>query len=279
MELWFTEQHTPNVRFSLKVDKQLFTAESDFQRIDIFESEEVGRVLVLDGRIMLTERDDFIYREMLVHVPMCVNPEIQKVLLVSGSDGGSVSELLRYQSIEQIDLVEQDTTLMRACREFLPLASSLENRRVKIVVCDPLKFVRSKVASYDLIIVDPIDPLGPGEGLFTKEFYGLCFNALKEQGILVNQLEPPFYDAEQFRRSYSRLAAAFPLVRVYQLNMPTFPAGQWLLGYASKNLSPTQVEFRRWEALNLQTNYYNEAIHKASFAVPNYVLESIKSKE
>ena len=119
MELWFSEQHTPNVRFTLKVERQLFSETSEFQRVDIFESTEFGRILVLDGRIMITERDEFIYHEMITHVPLCVNPEIKKVLLVGGGDGGSARELLKYDTIEKIDLVEIDETVVRACRKFI----------------------------------------------------------------------------------------------------------------------------------------------------------------
>ncbi|MBR4383506.1 MAG: spermidine synthase, partial [Selenomonadaceae bacterium] len=131
MQLWFSEQHTPNVRFSLKVDSQLFGETSEFQRVDIFDSTEFGRILVLDGRIMLTERDEFIYHEMITHVPLCVNPDVRKVLLVGGGDGGSARELLKYDTIEKIDLVEIDETVVRACQKFIPqTAACLDNPRV-----------------------------------------------------------------------------------------------------------------------------------------------------
>ena len=169
MELWFSEQHTPNVRFSLKVDRQLFSETSEFQRVDIFDSVEFGRMLVLDGKIMLTEKDEFIYHEMIAHVPMCVNLNIRKVLLVGGGDGGTARELLKYDTIEKIDLVEIDETIVRACKKYIPqTAACLDNPRVNIFFEDGLKFIRRVEDEYDLIIVDPTDPYGPGEGLFTK---------------------------------------------------------------------------------------------------------------
>ena len=280
MELWFSELHTANVRFSLKVDKQLFSEVSEFQRVDIFDSAEFGRLLVLDGRIMITERDEFIYHEMITHVPMCVNPDIKKVLLVGGGDGGSARELLKYDTIEKIVLVEIDETVVRACRKYIPqTASCLDNPRVEIFFADGLKFVRRKADEYDLIIIDSTDPFGVGEGLFTKEFYGNCFNALKASGIMINQHENPFYnhDAAAMQRAHKRLAGSFPVVRVYQINIPTYPAGQWLFGFASKKFHPTNaVDFGRWQALNLQTNYYNPKVHVGAFMLPTYVIKKLR---
>ena len=188
MELWFTENHTKNVRFSIKVDKQLCSMQSDFQRIDVFTSEEFGRFLTLDGYMMLTEKDEFIYHEMMVHVPMSVHPNVKNVLVIGAGDGGVVRELTKYDEIERIDMVEIDKMVVDVCREYLPFtACKLDDKRVNIFYQDGLKFVRNKENEYDLIIVDSTDPFGPGEGLFTKEFYGNCYKALTEDGIIVNQ--------------------------------------------------------------------------------------------
>ena len=275
MELWFSEQHTPNVKFSLKVDRQLFSETSEFQRVDIFDSAEFGRVLTLDGRIMLTEKDEFIYHEMIAHVPMCANPDIKKVLLVGGGDGGSARELLKYDTIEKIDLVEVDETVVRACKKFIPqTAACLDNPRVNIFFDDGLKFLRKVEDEYDLIIVDPTDPFGPGEGLFTKEFYGNCQHALKADGIMVNQHENPYYskDAAAMQRAHKRIGDSFPISSVYQIHIPTYPSGHWLFGFASKKIHPiADADFEKWQALNIQTNYYNTKIHSGAFALPTYV--------
>ena len=197
MELRYTEEHTKNVRFSIKVNKHLVSKQSEFQRIDVFESYEFGRFLTLDGFMMLTEKDEFIYHEMMVHVPMAVKPQVKKVLVIGAGDGGTVRELVKYQTIEQIDMVEIDKMVVDVCREYLPITSNkLDDSRVNIFFEDGLKFVRSKVNEYDLILVDSTDPFGPGEDLFTREFYGNCFNALKEDGIFVNQHESPYYKAD-----------------------------------------------------------------------------------
>ena len=275
MDLWFSEHHTPNVKFSIKVDRQLFSEVSEFQRVDIFESAEFGRILVLDGQIMLTEKDGFIYHEMISHVPMCVNPEIKKVLLVGGGDGGTARELLKYDTIEKIDLVEMDETVVRACKKFIPqTAGCLDNPRVEIFFEDGLKFIRRCENKYDLILVDSTDPYGPVEGLFTREFYGGCSNALHEDGIMVNQHENPYYkkDASAMQKAHKRILSSFPISRVYQVHIPTYPSGHWLFGFASKKFYPTaNIDFKKWENLNLQTKYYNTKVHRGAFYLPTYV--------
>lgn len=283
MELWFTEKHTPNVNFSIKVDRQLYCSKSEFQRIDIFESKEFGRFLTLDGYMMLTEKDEFIYHEMITHVPMCVNPDAKRVLVIGGGDGGTVRELLRYPTIESVDLVEIDALVVEACREYLPqTAGCLGDSRIHIYYEDGLKFIRHCENEYDLIIVDSTDPFGPGEGLFTREFYGNCYKALRETGIMVNQHESPFYqeDAYAMQRAHKRIVESFPISRVYQAHIPTYPSGHWLFGFASKKHHPVRgVDWARWNSLGLKTRYYNTQLHAGSFALPNYVEEMMRDVE
>lgn len=277
MELWYTEQHTDNVRFSIKVDKPLYTGQSEFQRIDVFQSKEFGTFFTLDGLMMVTEKDEFIYHDMIVHVPMATNPKIKNVLVIGAGDGGTVRELTRYATIENIDMVEIDKLVVDVCREYLPqTACKLDDPRVQLYFEDGLKFVRTKENMYDLIIVDSTDPFGPGEGLFTKEFYGNCFKALKEDGILVNQHESPYYDAyaKSMQRAHKRIKEFFPVCRVYQAHIPTYPSGHWLFGFASKKYDPlTDIDEQAWNDLGLKTKYYNTELHKGCFALPNYVKE------
>lgn len=277
MELWYTEQHTDNVRFSIKINKQLVSMQSDFQRIDIYDSYEFGKILVLDGYLMITEKDEFIYHEMIVHVPMAVNPLIKNILVIGAGDGGAVRELTRYASVENIDMVEIDEAVVNACKEYIPQTSSmLTDVRVNLFFEDGLKFVRTKQNQYDLIIVDSTDPFGPGEGLFTKEFYGNCFNALKDDGILVNQHESPYYlnDARAMQKAHRLIRSVFPISKIYQAHIPTYPSGHWMFGFASKNLDPViHIKEATWNSLDLKTKYYNTALHKGAFAIPNYVKE------
>ncbi len=283
MNLWYTENHSPNVRFSLKVEKHLYTGKSDFQKIDILQTSEFGRVLTLDGLVMCTEKDEFIYHEMITHVALATNPSIKKVLVIGAGDGGTIRELTAYPTIEQIDMVEIDEMVVDVCKEYLPqTASKLDDPRVNLYFEDGLKFVRRIENEYDLIIVDSTDPFGPGEGLFTNEFYGNCYKALTDDGILVNQHESPFYaeDALGMRKAHQKIVGFFPICEVYQFHMPTYPSGHWLFGFASKKFNPIQdLDAAAWNELDLKTRYYNTDIHIGSFALPNYVKEQLKDVE
>ncbi|MFQ6792543.1 polyamine aminopropyltransferase [Thomasclavelia sp.] len=283
MELWFTERHTNGVNFSIKVDRQLFSGQSEFQRIDIFDSKEFGRFLALDGYMMLTEKDEFIYHEMIVHVPMAVLPNVKKVLVIGAGDGGVIRELCRYETIETIDMVEIDELVVEVSKKYLPTtACCFDDPRLNIYYQDGLKFVRSKENEYDLIIVDSTDPFGPGEGLFTKEFYGNCYKALNETGVMVNQHESPFYavDAQAMQRAHKRIVESFPISRVYQAHIPTYPSGHWLFGFASKKYHPIKdFQKTKWNARGMKTKYYNTGIHVGSFALPNYVEELLRDVE
>ena len=281
--MWFTEKHTENVKLSIQVDRQLYSSQSEFQRIDIFSSKEFGRFLTLDGYMMLTQKDEFIYHEMMVHVPMAVHPEVRKVLVIGGGDGGTARELIRYPAIEQIDVVEIDEEVVSACRQYLPqTACGFDDERIHLFYEDGLKYVRRYEDTYDLILVDSTDPFGPGEGLFTKEFYGNCYKALKAEGIMVNQHESPFYpnDAVAMQRAHKRIVESFPISKVYQAHIPTYPSGHWLFGFASKCYHPlTDQDAARWKALGLRTRYYNEQLHRGAFALPNYVEEMLEKVE
>ena len=244
MEFWFSEFHTPDVKHSIRVNKQLYSKQSDYQRIDIFETPEFGRVLTLDGNVMLTERDEFIYDEMIVHVPMAVHKQAKDILVIGAGDGGVVRELTRYDRVERIDLVEMDPQVVEACRAFLPSnACRMDDRRVHIYFENALKYIRRCEEEYDLIIVDSSDPFGPSEGLFTREFYGSCFNALKADGIMVNQQGSPFYaeDASAMQRSHKRIASTFPISRVYQAHIPTFAAGTGCSALPAKSIIPLMI--------------------------------------
>jgi spermidine synthase len=282
MQLWYTERHAPQVEFSIKVDRQLYSGQSEFQRIDVFDSKEFGRFLTLDGFMMLTERDEFIYHEMLVHVPMAVQ-SAKSVLVIGAGDGGAIRELVRYKTIERIDLVEIDPLVVEVCREYLPsTACRFDDERVSIFYEDGLKYIRRFENEYDLIVVDSTDPFGPGEGLFTREFYGNCCKALTDNGIMVNQHESPFYDEDALamQRAHKRIVESFPVSRVYQAHIPTYPSGHWLFGFASKKLHPIHdLNAVKWNALGMKTRYYNTQLHVGAFALPTYVEELLRDVE
>ncbi|MEA4972212.1 Polyamine aminopropyltransferase [bioreactor metagenome] len=282
-DLWYSEYHTPNVRFSIKLKSQLHNEQSDYQNISVFDSLEFGRFLTLDGVMMLTERDEFIYHEMITHVPMAVQPDIKNVLVIGAGDGGAARELTKYKSIEHIDIVEIDERVVEVCKEYLPqTACGFEDERITLHFKDGLKFIRHVENEYDLIIVDSTDPSGPGEVLFTKEFYGNCYKALTQNGIMVNQHESPFYkeDAKAMKDAHRRISGVFEVCRVYQAHIPTYPSGHWLFGFASKGLHPVKdIQVDSWNALGLKTKYYNTNLHKGSFYLPSYVEEVLKEVE
>ena len=283
MDLWFSEQHTPNVKLSIRVDYQLYSVQSDFQRIDVFESKEFGRFLTIDGCMMLTERDEFVYHEMIVHTPMAVHPAVEKVLVIGAGDGGVVRELARYASIQKIEMVDIDPMVVEVCKKYLPqTACRLDDPRVSIYYEDGLKFVRTKEDAYDLIIVDSTDPFGPGEGLFTKEFYGNCYKALRTDGVMVNQQESPFYAeaAAACQRAHKRIVESFPISRVYQAHIPSYPSGHWLFGFASKKYHPVRdLNATAWNMLGIKTRYYTPRLHVGAFALPAYVEELLRDVE
>lgn len=279
MELWFSEEHSKGLDFNIKITRHLCSEESEFQKLDIFDTVDFGRMLVLDGLLMLTEKDEFIYHEMITHVPMAVNPNIEKILVIGAGDGGTVNQLVKYNTIKQIDVVEIDKMVVDKCKEFFPtLTRGFSDSRVNIMYEDGLKFVRLIKNYYDLIIVDSTDPFGPGEGLFAKEFYGNCYNALNDTGIMVNQHESPFYPAYKdiVRLTHDRIKTFFPHSQIYQAHIPTYPSGHWLFGFASKYYDGTDIKQSEWQAKNINCNYYNSELHYGSFALPNYVKELIK---
>ncbi|MDK2919101.1 MAG: spermidine synthase [Candidatus Petromonas sp.] len=281
MDLWYSENHTENVKFSLRIKEHLFSDKSDFQRIDILKTYEYGNLMTLDGLVMVTEKDEFVYHDMIVHPSMAINPDIKNVLVIGGGDGGTVRELMKYPSIEHVDMVEIDRMVVEASRKYFPAIScELDNEKVTVLYEDGIKFVRDKEDVYDLILIDSTDPIGPGEGLFTTEFYNDCYRALKENGILVNQNETPIYDNffEVGISSNIKLKKMFPIVKAYQASIPTYPGGYWLFNFASKKYDPiNDLKADRWNSLELRTKYYNTELHKGAFALPNYVKEKFEN--
>ena len=282
MELWYTENQTNNVNFSMKIKNHLYSAQSAFQKIDIVDTYEFGRALVIDNWTMVTEKDEFIYHEMITHVALATNPEIKNVLVIGAGDGGTVRELTRYNNIENIDMVEIDELVVKASLEYLPFTSNkLSDPRVNLYFEDGIKFIKGKNNLYDLIIVDSTDPIGPGEGLFTTEFYTDCYNSLTENGILINQCESPYYshNAYEMKRSYKKLNNLFNICKAYQYHMPTYPSGHMIFCFASKVLDPIKdLNSEKWNSLGLETKYYNTELHKGAFALPNYVIKLLNSE-
>lgn len=264
----------------MKINRNVYTAQTPYQRIDIFDSPFYGRVFALDGITMITERDEFMYHEMLVHVPMFVHPNPKKVLVIGGGDGGSIREILKHPSVERAILCEIDEMVVKAAMEYLSYtASKLSDPKVDLVYEDGSKFVRQFKEEFDVIIIDSTDPTaGEGGHLFTADFYKACNEALKEDGIFCAQTESLVYDYEWGTTAYKRIRSSFPLVRMYLGFMPTYPGGLWSYTYASKSgLDPVKgLDCERIRSFKEPLRYYNEEIHKNAFVFPNFVKELIE---
>ena len=282
-EIWFSDVQTDNVKLNIRLDKQLFSAISEYQRIDVFQSPAFGRFVALDGDVIFSEAAEFIYNEMVTHVPMAVHPHVKKVLIIGGGDGGVAREYTAYPEIEEIDVVEPDEQFVEVCREYFPeAAKGFEDPRVQVFHQDGLRFLRGRSDEYDIIINDATDPFGHTEGLFTKEFYGSCYKALKADGIMVYQHGSPFFDEDEsaFRSMHNKVYRSFPISRVYQAHIPTCTSGYWMFGFASKKYHPIEdFDPVRWNARGLKTEYYTTNLHIGAFMLPKYVEDILEQEE
>ena len=281
-DVWYSEYCMKDVKLSYEVDI-LYTEKTPFQKLNIMKNKTFGTMLVLDGYVQVTESDEFIYHEMICHVPFAVNPVIKNVLIIGGGDGGTAREVSRYKTVEKIHMVELDEAVVRACEKYLPQTAEVLSKepRLNLMFEDGLAFVkRAEDKAYDLIIVDSTDPEGPGESLFTADFYRDCFRALSDDGILINQHESAYYKEERevMKKAHRKIKELFPIAKVYGFNIPTYASGYWYFGFASKKYDPlNDYKPDRWEKTGIKTKYYNTEIHRASFALPNYVKEILLS--
>lgn len=260
---------------SFEVESVLYSGQSRFQKIEVLQTKGFGRMLLLDGMVMLCERDEFIYHEMIAHVPLFTHPHPRAVLVIGGGDGGTVRECLRHPAVQRVDLVEIDEMVTRVCLQYFPaLASPLLAERVQIHFRDGVEFVRQAGQRYDAILIDSTDPVSVGEGLFSAEFYENCRKILNPGGILVTQSESPAWQQQNLQNISRKLRAVFPKVYYYQAHIPTYPSGHWLFGLASEVYHP-QRDFHaaRCREYNLAFRYYNEEIHAGAFALPGFVKE------
>ncbi len=279
MELWYTEKHSEHVGITLKVTKTLFSGESEYQKLDIVETPEYGRMMLLDGLVMVTDRDEFIYHDMITHPALFTHPAPKRVLVIGGGDGGTIREIMKHPSVEQAVLCEIDGLVIDKAIEFFPaIACEIDGRnpRVKLHVDDGLAYIREHRNEFDVIMVDSTDPIGPAVGLFEEDFYRLVFDALKSDGIMVAQSESPFYHGDIQKTMFANLRSVFPIVEMYQAFVPTYPSGFWSFAFASKRYHPVR-DFDRERAKNrgFYTKYYNEDLHLGAFMLPTFAKENI----
>jgi spermidine synthase len=281
MAVSFTEKYPDvNASFSIEINRIIFSGNSPFQKIEILESSAFGKILVIDDCIMFTEKDEFIYHEMITHVPLYVHPRPARVLIIGGGDGGAVREVLKHSDVRKIVLVDIDRMVSDLCLKYFPaIAAGLLSERVTCLYQDGVEYVKNSQDKFDLIIIDSTDPVSVGEGLFTPEFYQDCHELLNDDGILVNQAESPLFTRRWLSMISRKLVDVFPRLHFYQANIPTYPSGYWLFGFASKKYNPREDFLRdKYSQQALQLKYYNEQLHQACFVLPNYVREIIGNR-
>jgi len=280
MPIRFREDYPEVMAFlGFEVRKMLFSRKSPFQKIDVLETDTFGRVLLIDNLVMFTEKDEFVYHEMIAHVPLFVHPDPQNILIIGGGDGGTIRECLKHPEVQKIDLVEIDQLVTQACLKYTPyLSEKILNERVNCYFEDAVEFVKKSNYRYQIIIIDSTDPINVGEGLFTVEFYQNCNKLLTPDGILVAQSESPIWFPKLIKGIAKKLNSVFPKVHFYQANIPTYPSGFWSFAFASKKYHPvTDFRKKRYRELNLKLKYYNDRLHSATFNLPTFFDELINN--
>ena len=272
MEFWLNEKHTEGYSVRWKFSETLYTGRTDYQHLAIIDTLEFGKALVLDGIVQTTEKDEYIYHEMLAHPVLMTHPNPQKVLVIGGGDGGTIREVVRRPAVEQADLVEIDEKVIWACQKYLPdISYALNDKRVRILVEDGIKFVKNKENYYDIILVDSSDPIGPAAGLFQRDFYREIYSALKDDGILAAQTESPTFNQELLSGVHKTIREIFPVTRTYLTAIATYIGGFWSFTCGSKKYDPLAVMPDSGRIKNMNLKYYNEEIHKACFVLPNNI--------
>lgn len=272
---WFYEKSYFQ-KFSMghKVKKVLHSEKSQYQQIDVLETESVGKLLLLDGKTMVSNADEFVYHEVMAHIPYMVSRNCKKVLIIGGGDGGVVREFAKHSSIEQIDLVEIDERVIEVSKEFFPECTiALDDKRVNVMPQDGFAFIKAKKNFYDVIIVDSTDPVDFASGLFTSEFYTDIYNALTEEGIMMNQTENPFLDEYGIKNIYSNMRKAFPVVKSFTAPMLIYPGVFWTFGFSSKKHLPTDLnkeKFNEMFKMERSLQWYNMDWHRGAFQISNY---------
>lgn len=278
---WFEEiLEIANGRtFKIKINKIIDTFDSEFQRIEIYETKSFGRMLVIDGVVMCTEWDEYAYHEMIAHVPMCVHPNPESVLVIGGGDGGTMREVLKHPSVKRVDICEIDREVINFAIKYLPTMScSFSDPRVTVYNEDGAKFVREHKNTYDIILVDSSDPIGPAVVLFTEEFYADMRGALKDDGIAATQAESFFYHADIIEKLVGFAKKLYAHAGYYYTMVPTYPSGVIGFTFCSKKYHPlNDFNEARVKALGSQLNYYNADAHRGAFFLPTFIKKRLES--
>lgn len=273
--VWYSELHNHTSGLTLKVNRVVESLQSEFQRIDVFENDDFGRLLVLYGSLMVCERDNNSYNEMITHVPLFCHPSPKEVLIIGGGDCGALTEVLKHPEVRRCTMCEIDKMVVEVSKKHFPhLASGLDDRRANVIYQDGKVFIERTKEKFDLILMDLSDPVGPAADLFQKSFHRQVSGRLNENGIMVAQSESPYYNQETVRALYRNLREIFPVVKMYTCFMPIYPSAYWSFAFCSKGIDPIRdFDQARYDKIKPTTRYYNDEIHRASFILPQFVRE------
>ncbi len=283
-ENWYDETLYPEWRQEVRIDQLIVQEKTDWQDLVIFENARLGRVLALDGVVQTTQADEFVYHEMMTHVPLIAHANPENILIIGGGDGGILREVVRHKRVKRVVMVEIDPSVVELSKEYLPTLSNgaFNDSRFELVIADGTHFVKNTSERFDIIICDSTDPHGPGAVLFTEEFYGDCKNILNEKGIFVNQNGVPFMQTSEVRDTYERRKSHFQDTGFYIAPVPTYVGGFMALGWATDDLSYRTLSLeeldQRLQTIEGELKYYNAEIHRACFALPNFLKRQYLTK-
>ena len=278
MDMWVEECHKDYYGTRFRCKKILFSGKSDYQYIDVVETVAHGKMLLNDGIVMLSERDEFVYHEMMAHVPLFVHPHPKRILIIGGGDGGVAREVLRHGSVTSCVLVEIDQMVVDVSKKYLPkISCSFENPKLQLKIQDGVQFVKETDQKFDVVLVDSTDPFGPAKDLFSEAFYRCVFDLLSDYGLLVVQAESPFFEIPTQKFILQSLKAVFPLTALYNYSNTVYPGGLWSFAFASKKYHPIKdFQMDKIKQVDWNLSYYNSSIHQAAFAQPEFVKKELK---
>ncbi|MCH8494149.1 MAG: polyamine aminopropyltransferase [Balneolales bacterium] len=283
MPFQYLEYYNGTTGLSVGVNKVLFSEQTPFQKVEVYETDTWGNLMTIDGMVMLSEKDEFVYHEMIAHVACFSHPNPKRVLIIGGGDGGTAREVLKHPSVEAVDMVEIDEAVVRASKLHMPEVGDFSNPKLRVLYENGLTFVNDVPEKYDVIIIDGSDPVGPAVDLFKQEFYDKCHAALNENGVLTGQTESPWVDSyhESIQSVFRAVDNVFDYSRMYLAFIPLYPTGMWSMAYASKGIDPLSDEVKaRIEAglkdFGSSLRYYNAEMHSAAFALPGFVRDIIR---
>ncbi len=275
--VWYSELHDGTSGLTLKINRTVESLQSEFQRIDIIENDDFGKMLVLYGSLMVCDTDNNAYNEMIAHVPLFCHPDPRQVLIIGGGDCGALTEVMKHPEVERCTMCELDEMVVEVSKRHFPrLTAGASDSRANMIFQDGKKFIEDTDEKFDLILLDLSDPVGPAADLFQKSFHQDVYDRLNDSGIMVAQSESPYFNQETVRAMYTNLKSIFPIVRMYTCFMPIYPSGYWSFAFCSKGIDPLRdMDTARYEKNKPETRYYNLETHRGAFALPQFVRELV----